>query len=146
MQAEEFVFAQATEDHHGEVTLQMIDASEVKMNMIRKHTLVKVISLAAMVGLLAMAYGRDRWLELQKRIATQTFNPMPGMWLSVVANLLIAGSLLGLSWLLIFKGDRSRLVTMIYLIVGLFLTLYRTYYTFSPFTIRATETVSLFDA
>jgi hypothetical protein len=31
MQAEEFVFARATEDHHGQVPLQMIGASEVKL-------------------------------------------------------------------------------------------------------------------
>lgn len=97
----------------------------MKMNIMQKHTLAKAISLTGMVGLLAVAYGLDRWLEVQQRkIVTQTFNPMPRLLLSVAANLLMAGSLLALSWLVIFRGDRSRLVASIFLIVGLFLTLY----------------------
>lgn len=95
----------------------------MKMNITQKHILARAISLTGMVGTLVIAYGLDRWLEVQKKMAARTLSFMPHYWLWVGANLLIAGSLLGLSWLVIFRGDRSKLVASILLIVGSLLAL-----------------------
>jgi len=96
----------------------------MKMNTTQKHISAKAIPLTGMVGVLVIAYGLDRWLEVQRKMAAQTLNSVPHYWLWIGANLLIAGSLLALSWLVIFRGDRSRPVASILLIVGLLLTLY----------------------
>jgi len=90
--------------------------------MARRHVSTKVIPLMGMAVTLAIAYGLDRWIEALERMVRRTFHAWPLEWVLSASNLLLAGSLLTLWWLVNLRSERGKFVSWVFLIVGLFLT------------------------
>lgn len=84
---------------------------------------MKVISIAGMIGTLALAYGLDRLLESFRQMAPRTFDITLYLWLVVLANLLLAASVLTLAWFVDLKSEKSILVSAIFLVTGVLLLL-----------------------
>jgi membrane protein YdbS with pleckstrin-like domain len=85
--------------------------------------MMKVISIAGMIGTLALAYGLDRLLESFRQTAARTSDIAPVLWLMVLANLLVAASVLMLAWFVDMKSKKSILVSAIFLVTGVLLLL-----------------------
>src|SRR4030067_541306 len=88
--------------------------------MQHKDLLYKIISLLAMVAVLAIAWGMDRFLAYQTKLASATFNYNQLFGLSAVCALILIALWFGLGWLVLFKSGYSRLIWITFLIVGLF--------------------------
>lgn len=82
----------------------------------------KLIAFLSMIATLAVAYGLDWRLYLLQRRASADFNFAPFIWISVAANLLIAGLWIFLAWWVLFRTSRSWWVGGVYLVLGILLT------------------------
>jgi hypothetical protein len=82
----------------------------------------KIVSFAGLVITFFGAFACDRWIELMRIETTQSFAIGPFLWISGVANLLLAIALLALAWYVIFRAGRSILVSSVFILVGLTLT------------------------
>jgi len=80
----------------------------------------KVISLLAMVAVLAIAWGMDQFLIDQTKLASATFNYSQLFGLSAACVLILIPLWFGLGWLALFKSGYSRSIWISFLIVGLF--------------------------
>jgi hypothetical protein len=84
-----------------------------------------MFELISFVGLLvtfALAYGCDRWVEALRTEATQSSAIASFLWQAGAANLLLGAALLLLAWFVNFRAIRSRLISSLYLLVGLAVT------------------------
>jgi hypothetical protein len=90
------------------------DLKEAKTNTI--------ISLIGLVTAFAMAYGFDKWSELLMRQARVNFTWESYYWFLSISNLVFAGLILVLAWFVCFHANKTRIVPIIYLIVGLLAT------------------------
>jgi hypothetical protein len=79
----------------------------------------KLVSIVAMVVTLMLAWGFDRLLEWSRQTAAKTFDPIPGLWLAGVFNVALAGVVLMVAWLTLMKSQRSLLVSVVFLAIGL---------------------------
>ena len=77
------------------------------------------ISLAGLVIVFFLAYGFDRLIMAFQQAASAAFALSSFLWLSGIANLILAGALLLLAWFVIFRAARSRLVSVIFIVLGL---------------------------
>jgi hypothetical protein len=82
----------------------------------------KIVSFAGLVATFLVAYACDRWVESLRIEATRTFAFAPYLWLAGAANLLSAIVLLLLTWYVIFRADKSTLVFLVFVLIGLALT------------------------
>src|SRR4030067_834227 len=89
--------------------------------MQHKDLLYKIISLLAMVAVLAIAWGMDRFLAYQTKLASATFNYNQLFGLSAVCALILIALWFGLGWLVLFKSGDSRLIWIPFLIFVSFL-------------------------
>ncbi len=84
----------------------------------------KLLSLMGMIATLAVAAGLDWALDALKATAQRTFAYEPYFGLIGPANLVLAGTLLMLAWFVLLRAEPSKLVSCIFLFVGLAVTLY----------------------
>ena len=91
--------------------------------MQNKDLVYKVVSLLAMVAILAIAWGMDVFLAYQSKLASASFNYVQFFALSAASALLLIALWFGLGWLTLFKCGYSRLIWITFLVVGLFWTL-----------------------
>jgi len=82
----------------------------------------QIVSFSGLVITFVLAYGCDRWVESLRAEMTGTFNISSFLWQTGVANLLLAIALLLLTWYVIFWVNRSKLVSAVFLLVGLAVT------------------------
>lgn len=85
--------------------------------------MVRIAALASMIAILAMAYEIDRLDRVLQIESELYFNPLPLLWLSQLADEVLAAGLLLLAWFAIYKG-KSSLVSGTYLLAGLLIGLY----------------------
>lgn len=78
----------------------------------------QTVAIAGMLLVLPVAYGLDRWLEQVEAEATRTFVMAPVVETAVLANLILAALWLGLAWAALATLGRSRLLPLLYLVVG----------------------------
>ncbi|OGO36084.1 MAG: hypothetical protein A2W35_07360 [Chloroflexi bacterium RBG_16_57_11] len=88
--------------------------------MQHKDRLYKVISLLAIIAVLAIAWGIDQFLIDQTKLASATFNYFQLYGLSAACALILIALWFGLGWLVLFKSGYSRLIWIPFLIVGSF--------------------------
>lgn len=82
--------------------------------------LMLIIQLAAMVAVLALAYGLQRGIVALRALTSRTFRYATlGMWLSSASDLLLAGALLGFWRLPGLVDERSALVDLLFVAAGL---------------------------
>jgi hypothetical protein len=86
--------------------------------MKQKQILTAGVSPIGMIVVLLVAYGLERGLEELRMITARNFDATPFLWVSSIANLLLAGLLLTLSWLINFRSERSWFIALMFLIVG----------------------------
>jgi diguanylate cyclase (GGDEF)-like protein len=80
----------------------------------------RATSVLGLVAVLAAAYWFDLYLFPPiRRAAGNTFDPVPALWTSMAAQLAIALAVVGLGWMLFRWSPPSRLVGLVYLVVGL---------------------------
>ncbi len=84
--------------------------------------MTKPFSLIGMAATLVIAYGVDWGLKSLAETAQRTFVYEPYLWLAGPANLVLAGALVALAWFVIFRAERSKVVSSIFVIVGLLVT------------------------
>jgi ABC-type transport system involved in cytochrome c biogenesis permease subunit len=82
----------------------------------------KVISFAGLVAAFALAYGCDRWVEALRENVIQPSSTASFLWQAGVANLLLAIALLALTWYANFEAKRSKLISSVFLLIGLIVT------------------------
>ena len=80
--------------------------------MRRNRVVSDVLPLIGLVVTLVIVYDFDRWMGTRE----------PIVWVAGLSNLLLSGLLLALWWLMNLENERSKLVAMIFLLVGLLLT------------------------
>jgi hypothetical protein len=83
--------------------------------------MIKLISLAGMLGVLVIAYALERGFEVLRATATRSFNVTALIWAKGGANLLFAGLMLTLAWWVGIRSGRSRRLAVLYLVAGLLL-------------------------
>jgi hypothetical protein len=92
-----------------------------------KQLFFKFVSLLGMAATLLVAYGFDRWVVLLNGSGS---NPVVLshilFWSNAVGSLLMAIMVLVLFWFNVFKVSHSRIIGMLYLLVGLFQAFYPT--------------------
>lgn len=81
-----------------------------------------IISLAGLVIVFFLAYGFDRLIMAFQQAASAAFALSTFLWLSGIANLVLAGALLLLAWYVNIRAARSRLVSVIFIVLGLLVT------------------------
>ena len=82
----------------------------------------KLISFAGLAATFMIAYACDRWIDALRLEVTRTFAVASFLWSASVANLILAITLLLLTWYVIFKADKSTLVSSVFLLIGLVIT------------------------
>ncbi|MGA9397342.1 MAG: hypothetical protein WBV22_03690 [Anaerolineaceae bacterium] len=82
----------------------------------------QIVSFAGLGFTFVLAYGCDRWIESLRAELAEMFNISSFLWQTGVANLLLAVALLLLTWYVIYWGNRSKLVSAVFLLVGLAVT------------------------
>jgi hypothetical protein len=80
--------------------------------MRRNRVVSDILPLIGLVITLAVAYGFDRWMDTRELAG----------WVVGLSNLLLSGLLLALWWLMNLEDARSRLVAVVFLLIGLLLT------------------------
>lgn len=80
------------------------------------------ISLTGLLAVFITAYGIDRWLDLMRQQAVDTFTLTQYLWYASIANLILAGELVLLAWYVNYRTNRSTLTPSIFIIVGLLVT------------------------
>jgi len=83
-----------------------------------RQTRSDIISLLGMIATFAIAYGLDAWIASLRKLASQTFNPAPGMLVAIVSNFIMAAVLLLLSWFVIFQSEAARWIAYLFIIIG----------------------------
>ncbi len=84
--------------------------------------MTNAMALIGLVIVFILAYGFDLWIAALQRTATTTFAIAPFLWLSSIANLILAGVLLLLAWFVNMRAANRRLIAVIFVIVGLLVT------------------------
>jgi hypothetical protein len=85
----------------------------------QRHRSIQVTSLAGMIIVLLLAFGLDRVILFLKEENARTFaSGYALLWTYVLANLALAICLLLLFWIVAFRSERSKLVAVIFLIIG----------------------------
>ena len=84
--------------------------------------MTKLFSLIGMAATLVIAYGVDWGLKSLAATAQRTFVYEPYLWLAGPANLVLAGALGALAWFVVFRAERSKVVSSIFVIIGLSVT------------------------
>lgn len=82
------------------------------------------ISIVGMVITLVTALALDNWLAILEARASRTFDVMPAVWVVTGSHLVLSGMSLALAWNLLCRGRPSRLMAIIFLVVGLAVLLY----------------------
>ena len=77
-----------------------------------------IVALLALVMALAAAYGLDHGLFLLRQLSSYTFNFSTFIWLSALANLLLADGLVALVWWLATCATFPRIVDVVFVLVG----------------------------
>ncbi len=78
-----------------------------------------IISLAGLVIVFFLAYGFDRLIMALQQAASAAFALSSFLWLSGIANLILAGALLLLAWFVYFRAAKSKLISVIFTVLGL---------------------------
>lgn len=89
-----------------------------------KNNLLTIISLVAMLSMLAIAYGLDRVLQIQQREAIATFQFAPYLLLSILGVLVFVATWLAFSWFILIIMMPSMMIGVTYGVVGLTILLY----------------------
>jgi len=84
--------------------------------------MTNIISLAGLVIMCFLAYGFDRWIAALQQTASSPFAIASFLWLSSIANLILAGALLLLAWFVNFRAVKSKWVSAAFSIIGLLVT------------------------
>jgi uncharacterized membrane protein len=92
----------------------------------------KYSSLAGMLISLFLFFGLDRWLADQAKIARDNTDFRSYvLWITLI-GFAIAALLYVLSWLTLFRSQRSTPISIIFIVVGLVVYLYPVLYLWSP--------------
>jgi hypothetical protein len=78
-----------------------------------------IISLLGLAVTFAIAYGFDRWSDLLRRQASANFAWTSYYWFLSISNLIFAGLMLVLAWFVCFRANKTRLIPLLYLLIGL---------------------------
>jgi hypothetical protein len=78
-----------------------------------------VVSLLGLAVTFALAYGFDKWAILLRRQARETFSSEFYYWFLSISTLLFACLMLALAWFVWFRAIKTRVVSMLYLVIGL---------------------------
>jgi len=84
--------------------------------------MANIISLAGLVLVCFLAYGFDRWIVALQQTATSSLAIASSLWLSSTANLILTGALLLLAWFINFRANKSKWISVTFLIIGLLVT------------------------
>ncbi len=79
----------------------------------------RIALVFSMTGLLVLAYGLDRADEALRRYRTMTFKVLEIYWIGILIDLVFAGALVLLAWLVLVKSKRDMTIRWLYVIVGL---------------------------
>ena len=90
----------------------------------RLNTMKTYISFVGLVSALILAYGLDHGVNLLKESSVRTFVLTPYLWGATIANLILACALLGLFWLISVRNQLSRFAGLVFIMVGLTVTVY----------------------
>lgn len=84
--------------------------------------MTNIISLTGLVIVSFLAYSFDRWIVALQQTATRPSSIVSILWLSGIANLILAGALLLLAWFVNFRAAKSKWVYVTFLIIGILVT------------------------
>jgi hypothetical protein len=90
----------------------------------QERRLKVAVSLVGMVITLVTAFAFDYWLAILEARASRTFDVTPVVWVVISSHLVLSGMSLALAWYVLCRGRPSRLIAIIFLFVGLAITLY----------------------
>jgi hypothetical protein len=82
-----------------------------------------VDSLLGLMVVFGLAYGLDFWVNTLRETGFRTFQIAPYIQGSILANVVISLAVMVLAWRVLFRERRSQLVAVIFLLVGLMVTL-----------------------
>ncbi len=92
----------------------------------------KIALSSGLVATLLLGWALDGLLSWLRNQASRTFDPGPVYWGSILSNLLIVTAILGLAWLASVRLERSRVVSAVFLLIGLGLLGYVPLMSFAP--------------
>jgi hypothetical protein len=69
-----------------------------------------------------MAYGFDRWIVALQQTTTRAFAITSYLWLSSIANLILACALLFVAWFVNFRATKRKMVSVTFLVIGFLVT------------------------
>jgi uncharacterized membrane protein len=88
----------------------------------------KYLSLVGMVISFLLFFGLDRWLANQAQLAQDNADFQPYMLWTILIGLAICAVLYILSWLTLYRSQRSSLISIIFIVVGLLVYAYPVLY------------------
>lgn len=80
------------------------------------------VAMLGMISTLLLAYGLDYWVQSAKQTASQTFDLIPLMWGAGLANLILAGAFLLLTWVTVIRTNGNKLWAAVFVVTGLLAT------------------------
>ena len=92
----------------------------------------KYSSLMGTVIALALLFGLDKWLDRQARLARLNSDYQSYMIWIIMIGLAIGVVWFLLSWLTLLKSERSYLISIIFIFVGLIVYIYPVLYLWNP--------------
>jgi len=84
----------------------------------------KLLAIILMIITLTLGHVLDLWTRALRQGAMETFNIRPVVWGGIAANLMIIVTILTLFWLVAIKLNRSPLVSLIFILMGIFILAY----------------------
>jgi hypothetical protein len=82
-----------------------------------------VDSLLGLLVVFGLAYGLDFWVNTLRETGFRTFQMVPYIRGSILANIVISLALIALAWHALFRGQRNVIVAVIFLLAGTMVTL-----------------------
>jgi hypothetical protein len=79
----------------------------------------KLTSIVAMLTIIIAAAFLDQWYRKAQEVAGSTFVYMPLLWFKVAFTLIFAAGTMGLAWLILLQMERSKVVSLVFLVTGL---------------------------
>ena len=91
-----------------------------------------IIALISMALTLAVAWLLDYWVISMRYTTGMSSDIFPLLWLTVFGQLVIASALIALAWYVVYRVPRSLAVIVLYVLVGLVITISPVVYYFAP--------------
>jgi hypothetical protein len=92
---------------------------QIKDLALQEVAMSRILSIVGMIAVLAASFSLDRWIWDLRRLGHSTLRLAPSLWGTAIAMLAAVSMLLALAWYVSTRKQKSRLVGVAFVALGL---------------------------